>query len=63
MADSHSFPVEAGMGKSVALRLLYERLSALREITMAELSRPQSGLTDFYRELGLKQANVSSRER
>ena len=43
---------ESGMGKSVALRLLYERLSALREITLAELSRPQSGLTDFYRELG-----------
>jgi len=44
---------ESGMGKSVALRLLYERLGALRDVTVAELTRPQSGLADFYRELGV----------
>ena len=44
---------ESGMGKSVTVRLLYERLRALRDIEVAEYSRPQSGLADFYRELGM----------
>jgi general secretion pathway protein A len=43
---------DPGLGKSIALRILFERLQGLREITIAELSRPQSGLADFYRELG-----------
>ncbi len=43
---------EPGVGKSVSLRLLVERLGALREIKVALLSRPQSGVGDFYRELG-----------
>ncbi len=43
---------EPGVGKSVALRLLVERLAALRDVKVALLSRPQSGGADFYRELG-----------
>jgi len=43
---------EPGVGKSVALRLLVERLAALRDLKVALLSRPQSGVGDFYRELG-----------
>lgn len=41
-----------GLGKSVAMRLLEERLRTLRDVTVARLDRPQSGLGDFYRELG-----------
>jgi len=41
-----------GMGKSVTLRLLAERLSGLRDVQLGILSRPQAGLADFYRELG-----------
>jgi type II secretory pathway predicted ATPase ExeA len=43
---------EPGVGKSVALRLLVERLATLRDVKVALLSRPQSGVADFYRELG-----------
>src|SRR5439155_1638719 len=43
---------EPGVGKSVDLRLLVERLAALRDVKVALLSRPQSGVADFYRELG-----------
>lgn len=43
---------DPGHGKSVALRLVYEQLKTLREITVARVDRPQSGLADFYRELG-----------
>jgi type II secretory pathway predicted ATPase ExeA len=43
---------EPGVGKSVALRLLVERLAALRDVKVALLSRPQAGVADFYRELG-----------
>ena len=43
---------ESGLGKSVALRVLNERLSRLPDVTVQELSRPQSSLSDFYRELG-----------
>jgi len=43
---------DSGLGKSVALRTLSEQLSKVREITVGVLSRPQSGLSDFYRELG-----------
>ena len=41
-----------GIGKSVALRLLVERLSALHEIKIGVMVRPHSGVSDFYRELG-----------
>src|SRR5688572_29479971 len=43
---------EPGTGKSVTLRLVRERLSAVRDIKIGILSRPQSGPGDFYRELG-----------
>ena len=43
---------EVGTGKSVALRLLVERLSRLRDVKVGVLTRPQSALNDFYRELG-----------
>ena len=43
---------DPGTGKSAALRLLVERLSHLRDITVGVLTRPQASLADFYRELG-----------
>lgn len=43
---------EPGTGKSVALRVLAERLERLREVTVGCLEHPQSSLGDFYRELG-----------
>ena len=43
---------DPGTGKSVALRLLANRLAALRDVTVGVLTRPQSGTGDFYRELG-----------
>jgi general secretion pathway protein A len=41
-----------GFGKSSALRILETRLSALVDLRVGVLSRPQSGVADFYRELG-----------
>jgi len=41
-----------GIGKSVALRLLVERLGAMREIKIGVMVRPHCGVADFYRELG-----------
>ena len=43
---------EPGLGKSVALRLLAERLATHRDLVLGILTRPQSGIPDFYRELG-----------
>jgi type II secretory pathway predicted ATPase ExeA len=43
---------ESGTGKSVALRIVASRLSALRDVTVGVLERPQSKHNDFYRELG-----------
>ncbi len=43
---------EPGMGKSVALRILDERLSRIRDVLVGIVSRSQSGISDFYRELG-----------
>ena len=43
---------EPGTGKSVALRLLAHRLAELSDLVVGVLSRPQSRLGDFYRELG-----------
>ena len=43
---------ESGMGKSVALRIVAERLSTLRDVVVGVLERPQSKTADFYRELG-----------
>ncbi|MBV8316165.1 MAG: AAA family ATPase [Planctomycetaceae bacterium] len=41
-----------GAGKSVTLRILADRLEARREAKVGVISRPQSGLSDFYREMG-----------
>jgi len=43
---------DPGTGKSVALRVLAERLSAVRDLTVGALAHPQSNLADFYREMG-----------
>jgi type II secretory pathway predicted ATPase ExeA len=43
---------ESGTGKSVALRIVAQRLSALRDVVVGVLQRPQSKSADFYRELG-----------
>jgi type II secretory pathway predicted ATPase ExeA len=43
---------DPGTGKSVALRLLSERLSGLRDVVIGALAHPQSNLADFYREMG-----------
>jgi type II secretory pathway predicted ATPase ExeA len=42
----------AGAGKSSALRLIDDRLSRMRDVVVRPMSHPQSGLADFYRELG-----------
>jgi general secretion pathway protein A len=42
----------SGTGKSVTLRILAERLAAQRDVKLGVLTRPQSRLGDFYRELG-----------
>ena len=41
-----------GTGKSVTLRILADRLEAKRDVKIGIVSRPQSGLSDFYREMG-----------
>ena len=43
---------ESGTGKSVALRIVARRLSAVRDVLVGVLERPQSKSADFYRELG-----------
>jgi len=43
---------EPGVGKSVALRFVVARLAAVRDLHVGVLSRPQSHVADFYRELG-----------
>ena len=43
---------ESGTGKSVARRMVAGRLSAMRDVTVGVIERPQSKGPDFYRELG-----------
>jgi general secretion pathway protein A len=43
---------DPGTGKSVALRVLADRLAKRTDLTVGVLSHPQSNLIDFYRELG-----------
>ena len=43
---------ESGTGKSVALRIVAQRLSALRDVVVGAVERPQSKSADLYRELG-----------
>jgi general secretion pathway protein A len=42
---------DPGTGKSVALRLLTERLRNLRDVSVGTIEHPQSRTSDFYREL------------
>ena len=43
---------DSGTGKSVALRIVAERLTTMRDVVVGVLERPQSKGADFYRELG-----------
>jgi general secretion pathway protein A len=43
---------EPGTGKSVTLRILAQRLAAMRDVIVGAIERPQSRGPDFYRELG-----------
>jgi len=43
---------DPGSGKSVALRLLADRLSRLPDLSVGALTHPSSNLADFYREMG-----------
>lgn len=43
---------EPGTGKSVAMRLLAHRLGQMHDVTVGSIDHPQSGVGDFYRELG-----------
>ena len=43
---------DPGTGKSVALRLLSERLGRIRDVQVGVLTHPSARLSDFYRELG-----------
>jgi len=52
IADEGGFALvtgDPGNGKSVTLRILADKLESLPEINVGILSRPQSGLADFYR--------------
>ena len=43
---------DPGTGKSVALRILAHHLGGFRDVQVGVLTRPQSAIADFYRELG-----------
>lgn len=43
---------ESGLGKSAALRLLQHSLESVPDVTAGVLTRPQSSVYDFYREIG-----------
>lgn len=43
---------DPGTGKSVALRILASHLDTFRDVEVGVLTRPQSAIADFYRELG-----------
>jgi type II secretory pathway predicted ATPase ExeA len=43
---------DPGTGKSVAMRLLAERLRAMPDVVVGTIEHPQSRAPDFYRELG-----------
>jgi type II secretory pathway predicted ATPase ExeA len=55
---------DSGTGKSAVLRLVAHRLSQLSDVVVGVVSRPQSGVSDSYRELGeLFGLNLSPRNR
>ena len=43
---------EPGSGKSVALRVLAQKLRGLRDVVVGTIDHPQSRVSDFYREIG-----------
>jgi type II secretory pathway predicted ATPase ExeA len=43
---------DPGTGKSTALRVVAARLAAVRDVVVGVIEHPQSGVSDFYRELG-----------
>jgi type II secretory pathway predicted ATPase ExeA len=43
---------DPGTGKSIALRLLADRLARTADVTVGAIAHPQSNLADFYREMG-----------
>lgn len=43
---------DPGTGKSVALRLLVERLGQVRDVQVGVITHPSAKLADFYREMG-----------
>ncbi len=43
---------DPGSGKSVAMRVLAERLGRLADLSVGVIHHPQSNLSDFYRQLG-----------
>ncbi|MGH6840134.1 MAG: ExeA family protein [Methylocella sp.] len=43
---------ESGTGKSVAMRIVAQRLAVQRDVVVGAIERPQSRTPDFYRELG-----------
>jgi len=43
---------DPGTGKSIILRILADRLSQMNDVTLGIISRPQSNISDFYREMG-----------
>lgn len=55
---------EPGLGKSKNLQLLVNRLAPMGDVIVAVMERPQSSLTDFYREMGaLFEINLSPANR
>jgi len=43
---------DPGTGKSIALRVLADRLARIADVTVGAITHPQSNLADLYRELG-----------
>ena len=43
---------EPGTGKSALMRIIEEQLHAVRDLVICPMTRPQSRIGDFYRELG-----------
>ncbi len=55
---------EPGLGKSKLLQLIAGRLSQIEDVIVGVMERPQSSLSDFYRELGaLFEVNLSPANR
>lgn len=43
---------EPGTGKSAVLRVVEDRLGDIRDVLVGTITRPRSGVNDFYREMG-----------